>query len=440
MNVWAPDAAPVELRPVMVWIHGGAHQDGSGVEPFYDGNALPEKGVVTVTINYRLGLLGFLSHPELSAESEHGVSGNYGLLDQVMALKWVQENVEQFGGDPDNVTIFGESAGGESVLHLMCSPLARGLFHKAIPQSAATGAQNVFLKEPFSIYPAAESQGVDFMKRAGAHSIDDLRNMSAAELQKIVQAGQHAAGNFYPVIDGWSLPKALTHTFADGEQAQVPLLIGSNGDESTLFASFLPTPLMEYAETPNPPNGLPDYMAAEFGNDLDQLIELYPGLENCDPKAVIDLQGDSFFGGPARFYAGEQSKTPAPTFLYHFRRVSPLPKQQGGAFHAAELAFVHGTSSPIVVMDDNDKPLAETMQTYWTNFAKHGNPNGDTVPNWAEFTDAAPHWMTLNTNDVSVQPVELEENYQIFMRRIQRKIATMRAEFGVEENEAVPAD
>ena len=423
----------------MVWIHGGAHQDGSAVEIFYDSNELPKKGVVTVTLNYRLGLFGFLSHPDLSAESEHGVSGNYGMLDQIMALKWVQENIEQFGGDPDNVTIFGESAGGESVLHLMCSPLAEGLFHKAIPQSAATGAQFVYLKKPFGIYPSAEEQGINFTKRAGNRSIEELRQMPAEELQKIVQAGAGADGNFYPVIDGYALPKAIPHTFADKEQSQVPLLIGTNEHESTLFATFLKTPLMEYNEVAgsNPFGELPSYMMEEFGDDLNRLTELYPGLSTMDQDTVIHFQGDTFFGAPTRFYAEEVAKSPEPVFLYQFRRKSPLPKQKAGAFHAAELAFVHGTKSPIIAMNEQDTPLVETIQTYWTNFAKTGNPNGAGVPNWSEFSEVAPHWMVLDTNRIESAPVELEEKYQIFMKRLNRKVELMRTS---QEQEAVPAD
>ncbi|MEM9778067.1 MAG: carboxylesterase family protein [Chloroflexota bacterium] len=437
LTVRSPNLDNSAKLPVMVWIHGGAHQDGSSVEPFYDGNALPERGVVTVTINYRLGLLGFMSHPELSAESEHGVSGNYGMLDQIAALEWVQQNIEQFGGDPDNVTIFGESAGGESVLHLMCSPLARGLFHKAIPQSAATGAQYVHLKKPFGTFPSAEAQGEAFMTRAGAKSISDLRKMSAQELQKVVQAGHFEEGNFYPVIDGWSLPKSIPQTFIDGDQANVPLLIGTNGDESTLFASIMESPLMEYAQVPNPTSGLPDYMQAEFGDDLNRVVELYPGLENCEPKAAVDLQGDTFFGAPTRLYAGEHSQN-APTYLYHFRRTSPLPGQTGGAFHAGELAFVHGTSSPIVHFTEADQPLADTMQTYWTNFAKTSDPNGSSLPQWSTFDDSNPSWMTFNTGDVRERPIELEEQYQIFMRRIGRKLDMMRE---LESpTEAIPAD
>ncbi|MEM9776551.1 MAG: carboxylesterase family protein [Chloroflexota bacterium] len=210
LNVRTPDLKPDEKLPVMVFIHGGAHQDGGSHEPLYDGNALPQKDVVLVTINYRLGLFGFMAHPDLSTESEHGVSGNYGMLDQILALKWVRENIAQFGGDRNNVTIFGESAGGESVIQLYCSPEAHGLFHKAIAQSPASGGQFSFLKKPFKWHKSSEQYGIDFANRAGAtgpNQVQQLRKMTAEELQKIVKEGYASAGNFYPVVDGPYQPK-----------------------------------------------------------------------------------------------------------------------------------------------------------------------------------------------------------------------------------------
>ncbi len=423
LTVRTPSLKPAEKLPVMVFIHGGAHQDGGSHDQLYDSNALAKKDVILVTINYRLGLMGFLAHPDLSDESPDGVSGNYGMLDQILALEWVNENIGHFGGDADNVTIFGESAGGESVLHLMSSPRAHGLFHKAIAQSPATGAQLQHLKQPFFVHTSAEEQGVQFANRAGAKSIKELRSMSAEALAKIVRSGHGAEGNFYPVIDGHYLPKSTFETFQNQEQAQVPFLIGSNEHENTLFSPMMDAVLMEYADHPHEAGKLPAYMDEEYGEDLPDLFKLYPGLEKRDPIAVAHFQGDSFFGTAARFYAGEMITAEEPVFLYHFRRKSPLPKQTAGAFHAAELPFVFGLlHSPIFPSIDEDAPLAETMQLFWTNFAKTGNPNGESVPNWSEFTDVAPYWMVFDRDEVGVRPIEIEANYQIFMRRLQKYI------------------
>jgi para-nitrobenzyl esterase len=446
LTVRSPELKPAEKLPVMVFIHGGAHQDGGSHELLYDTNTLPEKGVITVIFNYRLGLMGFFAHPDLSAESEHGVSGNYGMLDQILALQWVQDNIEAFGGNPDNVTIFGESAGGESVLHLMCSPLADGLFHKAIAQSPATAAQLQYLKKPFFVHDSAEQQGINFAKRAGVtglNPIEQLRAMSAADIRKIVITGHGPDGNFYPVIDGYTLPKSTFETFQDGEQAHVPFLIGSNEHESSLFSPMFDAVLMEYADREHPESGLPDYMAEEYEDDLDRLLELYPGLENREPAVTSLFQGDSLFGAAVRFYTSEMAKSsPEPVFLYQFRRQSPLPNQTAGAFHAAELPFVFGAlNSPVMPTTEEDKPLAEAMQTYWTNFAKSGNPNGLELVDWAEFTDDAPSWMVFNVDKVGVRPIEIEEKYGIFRRRLQKYIDLMReGETEPPANEVVAAD
>ncbi len=435
--VRTPSLSPADKLPVMVFIHGGGHQEGSAADILYESNALSKKDVVLVLINYRLGLFGNFAHPDLSAESEHDVSGNYGMLDQILGLEWVQENIAQFGGDPENVTIFGESAGGESVLHLMCSPQAEGLFHKAISQSAGTGGQLSHLRKPFSSYPSAEEQGIGFARLTGASSVAEMRNMPADELMKIVRANDGINGNFFPVIDGHYLPKSIANSFQDGDQIDVPLMIGSNEHEYTLFHPIFDTVLIEYLDEDHEPGKLPEYMQAEFGDDLPELCKLYPNLEKRDTKAVEEFQGDIFFGAPTRFYAGEMVAAPEPVFFYQFRRKSPLKKESAGAFHAAELPFVFGAlKSPMFPSNQKDEELAEIMQGYWTNFAKTGNPNGENLPNWSEFTDVAPYWMVFDREDVGVRPVEIEANYQIFMRRIQRQVDQMREGYA---QEAIPA-
>ncbi|MFK7978467.1 MAG: carboxylesterase/lipase family protein, partial [Saprospiraceae bacterium] len=399
LNVRTPKLDTTAKLPVMVWIHGGDHQDGSGAEIYYDSNAIPEKGVVVVTINYRLGLMGYFTHPELNQESEHQVSGNYGTLDQIAALQWVKDNIEGFGGDPENVTIFGESAGGESVAHLLNSPLAKGLFHKAILQSPANSGQMMHLSKPFLDYPSGEDRGVAFAKTVGVtgnNQLEKLRKMSAIALQKGIQAQDELSG-FYPVIDGYVLPKSNFETFEDGKQHPVPVLLGSNSDEGTLIHAMFPTPLIAFRYRRMEDSQLPAIFYEEYAAESAKLLELYPGLETRDTKAEQAFLGDDMSGGKTRFYAEKITQTNQPAFLYHFNRTPPSPKQTAGAFHAAELPLVHVNHVPILLLDQNDLKLSAIMINYWTQFAKTGNPNGINPQKWEAFNPNQPNWMVLGT-------------------------------------------
>ena len=254
LTVRTPAVDPGARLPVMVWIHGGDHQDGSGADVYYAANALAGHGVVTVSINYRLGVLGYLAHPELIDESEHGVAGNYGTLDQIAALEWVRDNIAGFGGDPGNVTIFGESAGGESVIHLMTSPLARGLFHRAVAQSPANGGQMVHLGRPFLSHDAATERSLRFAAGLGVSGIDQLPRLRALSVDRLYELARidRELGNHYPVVDGHVLPQSPFAAFADGRQAPVPLLIGSNADEGTLIRPVMEAPMIDFRHRPVP--------------------------------------------------------------------------------------------------------------------------------------------------------------------------------------------
>ena len=429
LNIKTPSLDSTKGLPVMIWIHGGDHQDGSAAEPFYDGTAIPKKGVVYVSINYRLGLFGYFAHPELTEESEHKVSGNYGTLDQIAALEWVQENISVFGGDPNNVTIFGESAGGESVAHMMTSPLAKGLFHKAILQSPANGGQMMHLSNAFMHHDSAESQGEQFAAAAditGEHQLAKLRNMSAEQIMKILRS-QEEHNAFYPVIDGYVIPQSPFLAFQEGNQAKVPVLLGSNADEGTLIYPIFETPFAEYRYDSLANDKLPEKFYEEFPETSDQIISLYPGIEYRDQKAEVDLLGDSMFGSKVRHYAECASKTQE-VYFYFFKRVPLSSSQTSGAGHAAELPFVHGTSTPLLPMSHEDKKLSSVMVDYWTQFAKTGNPNGSGHPEWPTFINSNPMNMSFDRNKVEMTKVEREEKYQLLNERLKKQIENLKKE------------
>ncbi|MEM9134130.1 MAG: carboxylesterase family protein [Actinomycetota bacterium] len=433
LTVRSPALDPDAKLPVMVWIHGGDHQDGSGSDVFYDANVLSGHDVVTVSINYRLGVLGYLAHPELEAESPDGVAGNYGTLDQIAALTWVRDNVDRFGGDPDNVTIFGESAGGESVLHLMTSPLARGLFHRAVPQSPANGGQMIHLRSPFLAHESANQRSQEFAAALGITGdgqLARLRALSADTLYELARADERLGGH-YPVIDGHVLPESPLAAFAGGRQAPVPLLIGSNADEGTLIRPVLGAPMVDFRLEPLPADGVQPAMADAFGDDMARLVELYPGLDRRSPSAETDFMGDHMFGARAYYYARNHADAGHPTYLYLFARTPKSPRQTAGAYHAAEIPFVHGKPVPILPLTAEDKLLSAVMVRHWTDFAKTGDPNpadGGTGGGlaWPAFAGDDPRWMRFN-HTTRVEAVDRREQYEIFNTRTDRLVTEMAA-------------
>ena len=426
LTVRSPQLGSGAAMPVMVWIHGGDHQDGSSTDPYYTANVLASLGVVTVAINYRLGLMGYFAHPELSTESTNGVAGNYGTLDQIAALEWIRDNISEFGGDPNNVTIFGESAGGESVMHLMTSPLAQGLFHRAIAQSPANAKQMGHLREPFLAYDSAEDTSLAFAKAlgiTGPGQLERLRQRSATELYDLVRAAP-LLGDHYPTIDGHVLPESPLVAFAGGRQSAVPLLIGSNADEGTLLHPVLEAPMVEYRYQPLPKDAPQAEMTNAFGNDFAALVEHYPGLDRRVAKAEIDFLGDHMFGARAFWYARHHATTGQPTWLYHFTRTPESPSQTAGANHAAELSFVHGSNVPIFPMTAADKVLGAQMRQYWTAFASSGSPNDFASIGWPQFDSADPQWLRLD-HQIVAEKVERAEVYEIFNARTARLVEAM---------------
>lgn len=395
LNVRTGNLGGEEKQPVMVWIHGGGHQFGSSDFSYYQSNGLVEKDVVLVTINYRLGAFGYMAHPALSAADPNGVSGNYGTLDQMAALDWVRDNIASYGGDAENITIFGESAGAWSVTELMASPLAEGKFHKAILQSGASTYHLGQMEGHGLGWPSGYDMGRKVADALGLSdpSAADLRAVPASEI--MANLPEKADDAFHHIRDGYVFPKNVGHAFRDGDIHSVPMIAGYNSDEGTLF---FPDDQQPSVWETDMPKGGADMIAAlgeHYPGYGAKLAELY-SLETDFVEGGTQMMGDDIFGVNVRFASEANTQSGAPNWLYHFSRVPPSKKQTLGAFHAAEISFVFDSNEPVLGLSDDDKALTDIMVTAWTNFAKSGNPNGGNVPNWPEH--AGENWMHFSGN------------------------------------------
>lgn len=385
LNIWTPATSPDEKIPVLVWIYGGGFSFGATSEPVYDGAALAKKGVVLVSIAYRVGQLGFLAHPELSEESPDKVSGNYGIQDQIAGLKWVKENIAAFGGDPDKVTIFGESAGGISVSMLCASPLAKGLFQGAISQSGGSFGPPrpvTFPGENMKTLSTAEKEGVAYAENTGASSLEELRKLPVDKLP--IGMGM---GGAWPIIDGHVIPDDQFKLYEKGGYNDVPVLIGYNSDEGASFTREKDVP------------SFVSNLEKRYGKYAKDLLEAYPVGENTIPKTARDLARDAAFGWHTWSWARLQSRTgDSKVYLYYFDQhpeyPEDSPKHGYGSPHAQEVPYVFqnlDTDNPEV--SKSDVSISKAMGNYWTNFAKYGNPNGENVPEWPAFSEESPKVM-----------------------------------------------
>jgi para-nitrobenzyl esterase len=383
LNVWTAAASAKARLPVMVWIYGGGYAAGATSEPRQDGENLAHKGVVVVSMNYRLNVFGFFSHPELAQESGHDSAGNYGLLDQVAALQWVRKNIARFGGDPAKVTIFGESAGSFSVSALMASPLAQGLFHRAIGESGS------FCGDVLDLKPLSESEAADakFAESIGAHSLADLRAKPAAEL--LDAAVKQKDLWFSPNVDGYFLPQTVREIYASGKQSRVPLLAGWNRDEGgygSIFEKDAPTAANFVA-----------FAHKRFGDKADEFLKLYPAdTDEQAKRSAQDLAGDQFIAFSTWKWLEMQGPTGNSTlYRYEFDDAPPAPVNAEatggdaaprGAYHSAEIEFVFGVlASKNLPWRPEDKALSDLMSSYWSNFARNGDPNGAGLPPWPAY-------------------------------------------------------
>ncbi len=377
LNIWAP--ADARGAPVFLWIHGGALWTGSSRESLYDGTRLAERGVVVVSINYRLGALGYLAHPQLSAESPQGVSGNYGLLDQIEALRWVKANIGAFGGDPANVTIAGESAGGLSVLYLMTSPAARGLFAKAIAESSYMISMPSLRQTRHGMI-SGEQSGAALAAALHASSIAELRTMDP---QKLTNAAALAGFGPWGIVDGEILKEQMVSAFDQGHQAHVPLLAGFNsGEARSLRALVAPVPASAAAYE--------QAIRDRYADLADEFLRLYPSSQM--QESVLATTRDALYGWTAERAIRKQAALGVPAYLYLFDHGYPAMDQADlHGFHASELPYVFGTFDrtpplwPKIPAGPQERALSDAMVDYWTSFARNAHPQAANGPSWASF-------------------------------------------------------
>ncbi len=417
LNVWTPTDAKPGTLPVMVWIYGGGFTSGGTSESRQDGQFLAHRNVVVVSMNYRLGIFGFFALPELTAESPNHASGNYGLLDQTAALTWVKNNIAAFGGDPNNVTIFGESAGSIAVSAQMASPLAHGLFAKAIGESGGALYGSSGLNFPSREF--VEQRNAAFNQAIfGNATLADLRKLSADNILKAATAKTTPPPpHFGPHVDGYFLPDSVPNIYAAGKQAHVPLLIGWNADEArdqVIMAKTKPT-AASFAATAQ----------TDFGDNAQKFLAVYPAT--TDAEALVsagDYAGDRFIDYSTwRWLEAHATTGSAPVFRYRLDLSSPGDKNHKailGAFHSDDIEYVFGTldSRPEAVWRPEDRKLSDQIGAYWTNFARTGDPNGPDLPHWPTYNAAGKEeaqWQVMHLDANSEARPDTQRDRYLFL-------------------------
>lgn len=405
LNVYTPAKSKSKL-PVMFWIHGGGYSGGGSSEPRHNGDFMPTKGVVLVTINYRLGVFGFLALPELASE-QGGSSGNYGMMDMVAALQWVKKNISQFGGDPSNVTIFGESAGSFAVSTLMAAPSAQGLFAKAIGESGGALTTGALEMETLAVRGPKEQE---WMKTTGANSLPELRALSTDKILEF--AGKKGMIGFSPVLDGKFLSEPVVAIYNAGRQAKVPLLAGFNRDEGFFLSNGMTVDKWKAMG------------AARFPQNVELFFKLYPGVTDTEAiRSATDFGGDSFIAyGTWKWIEIDRKTGDKDIYRYKLDLAAPPSKFHPGsyAFHSDDIEYIFGTldTRPGATWRPEDRKLSDQMMSYWTNFAKNGDPNGvdskgEALPNWLKYGEGDP--VLHLDNPITARPDENRARYEFWM-------------------------
>ncbi|MGB8478755.1 MAG: carboxylesterase family protein [Acidobacteriaceae bacterium] len=415
LNVWSPNLHRAAKLPVMVWIHGGGNVEGSAEWPPL-GSTLAREGVVVVSLNYRLGVFGFFVYPALAAESPHHVSGNYGHLDQVEALRWVKRNISRFGGDPNNVTVFGASSGALDICNLMASPIAAGLFQQAIMQSG------VCVDSVYPVTRQAETNGELLAKdlgiQTGPGSLTALRALPAEKL--LLTAAKDDRIDLEPVVDDWFFPEQPATAFANGKQAKIPVIVGSNNDEVSIFAS----PLV--GGKSNRPKTVEEYrqwLRREFGPMADKVFAQYPAHSDKDVPGVFRTMDTDFdFGFGARLLAIEMAQIHQPAYLYHFTYVGAGEFSALGAFHSEESMFLSKKYWTTWIHRPYDKTLSNAIIGYWVQFVKAGNPNDSALPPWPAYQANTDLCQKLGRR-IGAEPVPRAERFAVFQQSLNSRLA-----------------
>ncbi len=389
LNVWTPAKSADEKLPVMIFFYGGAFGKIAGSMPLYNGTDLAEKGVIIVTPNYRDGALGFLAHPELDNESPNNSSGNYGLLDQIAAMQWVHKNIGAFGGDPARVTIFGQSAGAESVLIHLVSPLSKGLYSQAISESGTFWTNGAEIDALYS-KADAEQLGETYAQSLGYSGPDAIAQMRKLSYQEIVNATPWPASpfqmvnskHFEPTIDGWVIPDSPDNLFLLHRENPVPLIIGTNENEGTTLAADANMTVPEYKT----------FIGNRFGTETEEVLAKYPANSTAEVQLRLEqIMTDYDFTDAAKFVAGSMADLEPNTYLYRYSYV--LPGQPYGAFHGSEALLLFGVPIP---RDQATDSVADNLINLWTRFAKTGDPNGGVNVTWPQYTGESGRYLDIN--------------------------------------------